>query len=148
MAAGLGEAAGIAGLLSLAGQTLQAASTIYGFVHSYKSVSAEIASIAGETLRLQDLLVHVRKFVADIGVFNAPSPDIVARLRIEITTCQADLERWNAGIEALRDTHCSWPRKLLQRVKIASEKGFFSPIRLGISAHLENIGTILGLLTW
>lgn len=107
-----------------------------------------IASIATEILRLQDLLVHVQKFVADIGGLGGPSPTIIDKLRLEMTRCQVDLKRWSDEIRALREIHCSRSRKLLQKVKIASDKGFFSPISLGISAHCGNISTVLGLLTW
>ena len=148
MAAGLGEAASIAGLLSLAGQTLQAASTIYTFIHNYKGVSAEIDSVAGHVLRLQDLLVHVQKLMTNADLLNPPSPDMLARLRTGIATCQADLITWNGRIEALRNSQLSRPKKLLQKVKIASDHRFFSPIRSDISAHFQNLSTILGLLTW
>jgi len=53
----LGEAAGIAGLLSLAGQALQAASTIYNFVRKYRNHEG-LCEVPSALLGLLRLSVH------------------------------------------------------------------------------------------
>lgn len=148
MAAGIGEAASIAGLFGLAGQTVQAASTLYRFVQAYKNVSIEIASTTEEIVRLENVLCHAQKLAADTPVSTLLSPDIVAALEKDIGLCRSDLQKWNEEVESLKHTQISHPRKVLNKLKIASDKGFFLLIRAGISKHLKAITAILGLLDW
>jgi len=58
--AGVGEAAAVAGLIALAGSTLQAACNLYMFCKSYQSVQPRLQGVSEELDRLKEALSQVQ----------------------------------------------------------------------------------------
>lgn len=65
MAAGLGKAAAIAGIVSLAGQTVQSMSTLYTFCKTYKNVHVQFEQVGKELEDLRTFLVKVESLTTN-----------------------------------------------------------------------------------
>jgi hypothetical protein len=59
----IGEVASIAGIVGLAGQTLQAASSVYSLLKAYKRVHPRFLEIQEEISRLQEVLQVVARLI-------------------------------------------------------------------------------------
>src|SRR6186713_2384188 len=97
MMSGLGEAASIAGLISLAGQAVQATSALYTFIQTYKHTKPKLLGIADEIAQLQRTIIDIRA----IANHAAATPEIdgyCLRLHGKLLTCQSRIRGWKEKI--------------------------------------------------
>ncbi|KAH0538027.1 hypothetical protein FGG08_005339 [Glutinoglossum americanum] len=145
MAAGLGEAAGIAGIISLTGQTVKATSALYIFCKSYKDVNSEIAKTNQDLKDLRDVLYQCRRLATGMADGAAPT-DTVDLLTQQITRCQADVKDWNQKFASLGLEESKGAARFLKRLRVAADRSYFSRIMDRISSHKEQIALSLGVL--
>ncbi|KAG8531694.1 Nucleolar GTP-binding protein 1 [Bacidia gigantensis] len=124
---GLGEAAGIAGLITLAGQGIHVSSALYTFIKTYKAVGPKLLEVADEVQRLQGTLNGVEAIVthAPVGTWMS---ECCLQLQSKLKACETKIQRWKERI-ALDLSGSSKPRKFFRDVKIASNHGFFGELR-------------------
>jgi hypothetical protein len=137
----IGEVASIAGIIGLAGQTLQAASSVYSLLKAYKRVHPRVLEIQEEISRLQEVLQAVARLKSLCP--NSARSDL-ASLDRSVLKCGPVLERLKIQMLPLEATSARFFMKLLKKVKVAADVEYFSTIshqiylcRVDVSLHLD-----------
>lgn len=137
----IGEVASITGIISLAGQTLQAASSVYNLLKAYKRVQPRVLDIQAEVARLIETL----QSVTPLGVRSSnPASDQLTNLQTSVLRCESILENLRKQLKPLEATSTGFFKKFLKKTKIAADMECFSIIsqqihqcRADVSLHLE-----------
>lgn len=145
MAAGIGEAASILGILGVAGQAIESASTLYTFCKAYKEVTSELERMLTDIESLISLLVEIKRLLPALSAASA-SPGILDAVQRQVQTCNADLATWTEKIDSLGLDTAMGPKPMLKKVKIAADKGYFAGIRAKLSSKREEITLLIALL--
>jgi hypothetical protein len=145
MAAGLGEAASILGILGVAGQAIESASTLYTFCKAYKVVNSELERMIQDIESLFNLLVEIKRLLPVLSA-TASSPEIINAAQRQIQTCNVDLASWVQKIDFLNLDTAKGPRAMYKKVKIVADKGYFAGIRTQLSSHREEITLLITVL--
>ena len=148
MAGGIGEAASIAGIISLAAQTVQAITTITAFCKAYKNVHDDIVRASTDLEVLRRILLHVETTATFALVPNRCPPALLTHLRDCISACRQDLHHWNAWNQKTDLDHTSGLEKIWKKIKIAADKSHFSKLSDRVSAHVGGITLCCQLLNW
>jgi hypothetical protein len=148
MAAGIGEAASIAGIINLAGQAVQAVTTIAAFCNAYKSVHQDITRASRDLEILRRVLLQVET-TATFALLPSRCPqDLLSHLRDCISACRKDLHEWNDWSRKV-DLDCAGGlERIWKKVKVAADKSHFSKLSNGVSTHIEGIILCCQLLNW
>ena len=143
---GLGEAASIAGLISLAGQAVQATSALYTFIQTYKHTKPKLLGIADEIAQLQRTIIDIRA----IANHAAATPEIdgyCLRLHGKLLTCQSRIRGWKEKIHLqLKAKGRSRAENFLKKIKIAADRDFLGDIRAQIIRTREEMILELSIL--
>lgn len=134
---GLGEAASIAAIISIAGQAVQASSALYTFIKTYKAVGPKLLEIAEEVKRLQKTL----SAIGPIASRAEASPGIAeccSRLQDRLATCQINIEKWGNRL-ALDLKGSSRAGKVFMKIKIAANRDFLGELRFQITQSREEL---------
>ena len=148
MAGGLGEAASIAGLISLAGQTMQAITTIAAFCKAYNNVHTDIVKSATNLELLRRVLLQIEK-TANFSL--APSrcpPALMSHLRDCVSACRQDMHSWLEWTKSIDISKAGRLEKIWKKIRVAADQNHFSRLSNGVSAHIENITLCFQLLNW
>jgi hypothetical protein len=140
--AGVGEAASIAGLVSLAGQTVQAASTLYAFFKAYKSVHPKIQEVASALEGLLNCLSNVRRAASGAEiVYRQRKIDVFAGIK----DCYELLNDIETQLDPIRaNTKGCMGKKL----KIAVQKDYFTVIYQQLLLRWQNLATLVSSAEW
>jgi len=148
MAAGIGEAASIAGIISLAGQAVQAVTTITAFCNAYKNVHQDIVRASRDLEILRRVLLHVET-TATFALLPSRCPQgLLSHLRDCISACRKDLHEWNDWSRKVNLDCAGRLEKIWKKLKIAADKSHFSKLSSGVSTHIEGITLCCQLLNW
>jgi predicted nucleic acid-binding Zn-ribbon protein len=142
-------ASGAAGLISLAALAVQSASTLYTFCRKVPRVAGEVEAIISEIRALSQTLESIQQIASDREAqkFSASTSRMIAKLQEGVARCTADLEAWNTGMAALKMEDGKWAKNAVKKLKLAADAGRFSETRLKISAHRDQLGLLLEILT-
>lgn len=143
--AGIGEAATIAGLLSLAGQAVQAATVLYTYLKAYKNVHPRIADAAAELEHLHPCLSEIWK-AASLAVSGAgPPPSSLALIFASLKRCHDCMSQIESGLDSVKTKA---RKSLLKKLKVAAEKDYFLNISVQLSMRRQELLLILGTSSW
>ncbi|PQE26680.1 hypothetical protein CJF30_00011107 [Rutstroemia sp. NJR-2017a BBW] len=143
MATGLGEAASIAGVISLAGLTIQATSMLYTFCKTYEDIDVQFRQTGKELENLQNILRQIERFTTDGTLL---STDAISILKARISECQHDIELWNQKLALLGFDKAKGTKRFLTKIKMSADKAYFTKIRERLCIHRAQIDLSLGLL--
>jgi hypothetical protein len=144
--AGLGEAASIAGIISLAGQTLQATSTLYTFCKTYRNIHIEFEQTSKELEGLRNILQQIERFATDDTSRISLPTDAVSGLQESLSECRKDIEMWAQKVELLGIADAKGAKRVLTKIKVSADKDYFKRPRERLCIHRAQIGLSLGLL--
>lgn len=148
MAAGLGEAASIAGIISLAGQTLQAITTITAFCKAYKNVHTDIAKASTSLELLRRVLLQIETTATFSLVPSRCPPALISHLRDCVSKCREDLHVWIEWTKKVDFGNSGGLEKVWKRAKVAADRSQFSRLSDGVSGHIEHLTLSCQLLNW
>lgn len=123
----LGEVASIASIITIAGQAIQASSSLYTFVKTYNAVRPKLLEIAEEVTRLQKTLSAIES-IASRATASPEIAECCSRLRDKLAACQNNIQEWRNRL-ALALKGSSKVAKIFRKVKIAADRGFFGELR-------------------
>ena len=133
----VGEVASIAGIISIAGQTLQASSALYTFIQTYKGVGPKLLEIAEEVTRLQKTLAAIRT-IASRAAASLEIAEYCSRLHDKLAACETNIQRWRDRL-ALGLESSSKAEGFFKKVKIATNRNFFGDLRSQIVQCREEL---------
>jgi hypothetical protein len=121
----VGEVASIARLISLAEQSVQAASSLYTFFKAYKNVHPKIHEVAQALNRLCTLLSNVWKTASRAEVQRSSTYPTLTALIIGIKDCYEFLDNTEKQLDPIKTR----PKdKIFTKLKIAAQKDYFPTI--------------------
>jgi hypothetical protein len=121
----IGEVASIAGIIGLAGQTLQAACSVYNLLKAYKRVHPRVLEIQAEIARLKEALEAIARLTAGS---SHPAVSELNNLRASVLKCGTVLENLRIHLQDVEVTSAGFFKKLLKKAKIAADVEYFSTI--------------------
>lgn len=143
--AGIGEAASIAGLIALAGSTLQSACNLYSFCKSYQSVQPKLQGVSEEIDRLKETLSQVQIVVSHAATPLPSSFSNITALQNSICRCQTSLEDIERKI---KQGQIRGRFMFLRTAKLAANPDQFAAISRQLSSHREDLMIKLESLAW
>ncbi|KAL9112350.1 MAG: hypothetical protein Q9227_003468 [Pyrenula ochraceoflavens] len=133
---GVGEIASVAGIISLAGQSVQVASSLYSFIEAYKQIVPEAERLLDEIERLRKIISDI-VVVADAHLQTANSGgSLVQRLQDAISRCSRTMSETELSLKEVSE--CSNGRRK-NRIKAAAQKGYFTDLSRRISTEKETL---------
>lgn len=142
---GVGEAASVAGLVALAGQTVEVAGKTYRLVRAYKNVSPQAEAVVSEVQTLSDRLRQIHRFGGDANIM-APELGIdVSPLYNAVEQCRCGLDAVGAEMEKLRATGSGHGWKKMKAVMM---KDIFSGAQRQISSLKQDLMLQMDILKW
>lgn len=139
----LGEAASFAGIISIAGQAIQASSTLYTFVKTYKAVGPKLLEIAEEVVRLHKTLGAIESIVSRASA-SPGIADCCSRLQDKLAACHINIQKWRSRL-ALDLKGSSRAGRTLRKIKIAANRDFFGKLRSQIIQCREELALELSI---
>lgn len=141
--AGIGEAATIAGLISLAGQTVHAASTLYAFFKAYRSVYPRVQEIVSALDGLLNCLSNVRQAASTAEIVHGQGAiiDVFAAIK----GCYELLENIETQIDPIK---ASGKGNIVKKLKLAAQKDYFTTIYQQLLLRWQNLATSIGSAEW
>ena len=143
--AGLGEAASLAGLISLAGQAIQGVSKIYAFIKAYQTIAPKAQVVAKELELLKQALsqTQITASRATIVVPELRAP--IELLHAAVSSCQTRLSQISRDNEVLplQKKTAVW-----KRIKVAALQDYFAAIHAQLSSEKESLLLRLSAFTW
>ena len=122
---GVSEVASIAGIVSLAGQTVQTASSVHNLLKAYKRVYPRVLEIQKKIVSLQNNLHGV----ASLNIQASTSTmNQFSSLQACVTGCHKALELLEGQLRPLKATSTGLFKKILKKAKHAADAEYFSTI--------------------
>jgi len=144
-------ASSVAGVIGLAGLTLQSASALYTFCHAIPRVAGELEAIIEEIQKLQNLLKVTRTILDDCAgkgnILSSSPSSLETQLQQEVTACEGRLRAWSCELATLQTKNGQWVANVTKKLKLAADRGRFMDLRSKLSSHREQNGLFLGLLS-
>jgi septation ring formation regulator EzrA len=144
--AGLGEAASIAGLISLAGQTIQATSKLYTFFQTYKTIHTQFERTGQELESLEDVLRQIERVITNATVKGSTPIDVIVTLEARVKECRDDIEKWTKKVELLGLDGAKSTKRVITKLKVTADKAYFTRVREQLCFHRSQINLSLGVL--
>lgn len=144
MAAGIGEAASVIGILGLAGETIKASSKLYTFCKAYQSLDVQFEKISNELVGLENDIGRIEatvKIVAD----DASLREQFVNLGITLTECRKCIEVWTKRIEDLDLESMKGRKAFVTKLKVVADRDYFPSIQREIRDFRGRINTALNL---
>ena len=146
MMAGLGEAASFAGLISLAGQTLQATSALYTFYERYKTVDVQVEQIGKELRNLRNSLQQIELLATDESAKTSQPTDAAATLSHHILECRDEIESWNRKLDSINLCGAQGAKRFLRKMKVSANREYLTGIRERLRFQREQLDLSLNML--
>ena len=138
---GLGEVASIAGIISLAGQTVQTASSVYNLLKAYKRIYPRVLEIQKEIVSLQNILHGVANLNSQASLSTRNQ---FSSLQACVIGCRKALESLERQLRPLEATSTGLFKRILKKAKLAADAEYFSTMyrqlqlcRADLSLQLE-----------
>jgi hypothetical protein len=143
--AGIGEAATIAGLLSLAGQAVQAATVLYTYLKAYKDIHPRISDAAQELEHLHLCLSEIWKAASLAATGASASPSSLELIFTSLDKCYECMRQVEVDLDSVKGK----ARKgLIKKLKIAAEKDYFLNITVQLSVRRQELLLLLSTSSW
>lgn len=133
--AGVAEAASIAGVISLVGQAVQAASSLYTFLEIYRHLSSRLSDTLAQVSNLQETLEIAVQVLSKASAVTSSEAIILNKLRDTIRECQTDLEASKNALEKHDFRNVKGTTRRLANLKLTADKAFFTNLSTRLSAH-------------
>jgi hypothetical protein len=145
--AGLREAASIAGLISLAEQFVQAASTLYSLFQAYRTVHPRLQEVVGEIHHLHQYLSQIWRAASRATATGVQDRDSLSLSTIftALRRCYDYLNDVESRIDPIK-THSG--RTIIKKLKIAAEKDHFINMSHQDSFHRQELLLSLETSSW
>ena len=143
--AGVGEAAGIAGLISLAGQSVQAASKLYAFFKAYESVHPKIQEVESALDGLLNCLGGICRVASSAKIVHGQQEAAVASVFASVRDCYELLNDIETQLDPIKASRKVSIRK---KLKTAAQKDFFIAIYQQLLLRWQNIATLVNSAEW
>ena len=148
MSAGLGEVASIAGILSLAIQSLKIIDDISDFCKAYRSTDHDIQDALKDLEILRQVLIYV-ELTSKTDLVSSRCPlGLRTVLRDCIVRCRQDLYTWTASVKNLVPENASQLQIFVKRIKVAANADRFTSVGYGALKHCQRINMCLHLVSW
>jgi hypothetical protein len=144
--AGLGEVASFAGLISLAGQTVQATSALYTFYERYKTADVQVEQIGKELRNLRDSLQQIELLTTDESAKASQPTDAAATLSHHILECHDEIESSNRKLDSINLCGAQGTKGFLRKIKVSANREYSIGIRERLRFQREQLGLSLNLL--
>jgi hypothetical protein len=144
--AGLGEATSFAGLISLAGQAVQATSALYTFYERYKAVDVHVEQIGKELGNLRSSLRQIELLTTDESAKTLQSTDAAATLSHHILECRDEIESWNRKLDSINLCGAQGAKRFLRKIKVSANREYLVGIRERLRFQREQLDLSLNLL--
>lgn len=141
----VGEVASVAGLVSLAGQAVVAASSLYSFIKAYKNVHPQIQEVALTLQALHICLSGVRRIALHANTVHGQQHPEVAEIFASVKSCSELFDQIETRLNPIRNRV---KRTICKKLKIAAEDGYFPSIYQQLSMHHQRLSTLLSTATW
>ena len=144
--ASLGEAASFAGLISLAGQAVEAISNLYTFYERYKTVDVQVEQIGKELRSLQNSLQQIELLATDESAKTSQPTDAAATLSHHILECRDEIESWNRRLDSINIRGAQGAKLFLRKIKVSANREYLVGIRERLRFQREQLDLSLNLL--
>jgi hypothetical protein len=134
MAAGAGKAATVTALFSLAGQAGQAATGLYTFLKSYKSIHPRVGDAAQEIDHLHVFLGEIWRAASLTSSGAGPPPPSLAAIFASLERCYNYMKQLESDLDSVK---IKARESVVKKLKIAAEKDYFLNISLQLSFHRQ-----------
>ncbi|KAI1618293.1 hypothetical protein EDD36DRAFT_426064 [Exophiala viscosa] len=141
----VGEAASIAGLAALAGQAIQAASSLYSFIKAYKNIHPTIERVASILQALHTCLSDVRRIALHADDVHGHHHPEVAEIFSSIKCCYDLFDQIEQRLDPIKSRV---RRTIGKKLKIAANAGYFPSIYQQLSMQHQRLSTLLITATW
>lgn len=141
----LGAAASVAGILSLAGESIKAVFTLYRFYEDVDQASDTVRRFMRDINSLIQVLENVQHLLRKIDEKDT-TKYILASLQIELDDCNKDVYAWLALAREMNPGTSTGTKKTLKKFMAAIRKSSLSDIGDQMVAHRSNINTALNVL--
>ena len=144
--AGLGEVASFAGLISLAGQTVQVTSALYTFYERYKTVDVQVAQIGNELRSLRNSLQQIELLATDESAQTSQPTDAAATLSHHILECRDEIKSSNQKLDSINLCGAQGAKRFLRKIRVSVNKEYLMGIRERLRFQREQLDLSLSLL--
>ena len=141
----VGEVASVAGLVSLAGQAVLAASSLYSFIKAYKNVHPQIQEVASTLQALHICLSGVRRIALHANTVHGQHHPEVAEIFASVKSCTELFDQVETRLDPIKNRV---KRTICKKLKIAAEDGYFPSIYQQLTLHHQRLSTLLSTATW
>ncbi|KIX00294.1 uncharacterized protein Z518_10433 [Rhinocladiella mackenziei CBS 650.93] len=146
MAAGLGETASIAGIVSLVLQSIEAITAINDFCRAYKAAHGDVLRASQDLELLQQVLIQTKNAASSDMIHSKCPSNQVTCLRNCVSRCQQDLGSWISLIRQLETSNIHGIHRVWKKIKIAADGKKFNSITIAALMHTQRINTCLQLI--
>ena len=143
---GIGEAASIAGLITISGQCVKQISNLYSFARDFRNVLPQTTSLLKELEGIQQCLSQVESVASKALVGSScdvsASVDALFRTVDQIQGAVRAIER------QLKAIYAGKKKTVWNQLKITAAKDFFARFQAQIATHKQNLLLHLEMLSW
>ena len=143
--AGLGEAAGVAGLIGLAGQCLEQLSKLHAFTKAFQNAAPEAMKITDELMLLRQCLNQVHGLASRAVSLEPDLPDSIRALSAAVSKCHKailDIE------QKIRSIHPGEKRVAWSKFKVAMSKDYYTRLYNQLSHEKQDLMLRLDAFSW
>lgn len=143
---GIGEAASIAGLITISGQCVKQISNLYSFARDFHNVLPQTKSLLNELEGIQQCLSQVESVASKALAANScdASTSVDALFRT-VDQCQGAITAMEGQLKAV---YTGKKRIVLKRLRITAAKDFFARFKAQIAAQKQDLLLQLETLSW
>lgn len=146
----VGVAASIAGILSIAGHTIDGLVKLRQFFNSAKGAPKKVRKLLVDIGGLNSTLCQVQPVLDTIrdkhGHPHWNLTAIVDELLDDIKVCEEDVREWTAVAQGLDPGSWTGLKAFFRRAKVAAGKDLFDEFRDKISGHRQKVSLSLSIL--
>lgn len=142
---GIGEAASIAGLVAIAGQSLNISSKLFGCIKAYQSVIPQAHKLAGELNQLQDCFVQIQHITSQAIDFVPELSYHVGALLHQVSACQLTM---TTMLQKLQNVDPNKRKLRWKQIKVAADGDFFIQLQAQIACEKQNLILKLEAVNW
>ncbi|CZR53453.1 uncharacterized protein PAC_03331 [Phialocephala subalpina] len=113
----LGAAASIAGILSLAGQSMKAAVALHGIYKDVATASESVRRFLQELKALIRVLDEVQNVIRELELMSTPY--MLASLQIQLKYCNKGIYDWLQVAERINPESSTWTKETWKKFKTA-----------------------------
>ena len=146
MATGIGEAASIAGIISLAGQTIQATSKLYNFVKRYQTIDSKFEQTENHIKGLRSILQQLERITSNVDAIALIPAVAITVVRARLSDCYNDMKQYSWKVELLELDEAKGVGRVLRKIKLSADNNIFKEIGKMLANHKAQIILCVAML--